>query len=65
MCLKKEWFSTYKPFEGGTVLTGNDVECITVRIDSIHVKMFEEGVRTLKDTKHVPDLRKNLLLLET
>jgi len=40
---------------------GNGVTCKTVRIGSIRMKMFDEQVRTLKDVRHVPKLRKNLL----
>jgi len=63
MCPKKEWFITYEPFEGGTVLMRNDVACKTVGIGSICMKMFDRQVRTLKNVRHVPDLRKNLLSL--
>jgi len=38
-----------------------DVACKTFEIGSIHMKMFDEWVRTFKDVRYVPDLRKNLL----
>ena len=57
MC-PKEWFNTYEPFEGGTVLIGNDVACKTVGIDNIHKKIFDGRVQTLKDVRYVPNLRK-------
>jgi len=60
MCSRKEWFSTYEPFEGGTNLMGNDTTCKTIGTGSIFMKIFDERVRTLKDVRHVPDLRKNL-----
>jgi len=41
---------------------GTDVACKTVEKGSIRMKMFRQ-VRTLKDVRHVPDLRKNLLSL--
>ena len=40
----------------------NDVACI--EIGTICMKMFDRHVRTLKDVKHVSDLRKNILSLE-
>ena len=42
---------------------GNGVACKTVGIGSIRMKMVDRQVRTLKDVRHVPDLKKNLLLL--
>ena len=42
---------------------GNDVACKTVGKGSICMKMFDGQVRTFKDVRHVPDLRKNLLSL--
>ena len=62
MCLRKEWFNTYEDFERGTVLIGNNAACKTVGIGSIHMKMFDGQVRTLKDVRHVSDPRKNLLV---
>ena len=40
MCPKREWFSTYKSYDGGSVLIGNDVVCKTVGIDNIRMRMF-------------------------
>jgi len=42
---------------------GYDVACKTVGICSIRMKMFDGRVRTLKDVRLVPNLRKNLFLL--
>jgi len=63
MCLKKEWYSTYKPYDGGSVLMGNNTVCKTVGIGNIHMRMFDGQVRTLTNIRHVPDLRKSLLSL--
>jgi len=32
---KREWFSTYKPYDGGSVLMKNDAVCKTVSIGNI------------------------------
>ena len=63
----KEWFSTYEPFEGGTILMGHDTAYKTFGIGIIRMKMFDGRVWTLKGVRHAPNLRKNLLLgaLET
>jgi len=45
------------------VLMGNDTVCKTITIGNICMRMFDEHVRTLTSIRHVPDLRKNLLLL--
>ena len=55
--------ATYESFEGDTVLMGNDDACQIVEIGSIHMKIFDGRIRTLKDVRHIPDLRKNLFLL--
>ena len=60
---KREWFSTYKPYNGGSDLMGNDVVCKTVGIVNIRIRMFDGQVRTLMNVRYVPDLKKNLLLL--
>ena len=65
MCPKKEWFSTHKTYDGGSVLMGNDVLCRTIGIGNIHMRVFDGQVQTLTNVQHVPDLKKNLLSLGT
>ena len=60
--LKREWFSTYKPYDGGSVLIGNYVMCKIVGIGNIRMRMFDGQVRTLTNVRHVPDLRSLLSL---
>jgi len=43
---------------------GNNALCKTVRIGNIHMRMFDRQVQTLMNVRHVPNLNKNLLLLE-
>ena len=38
MCSKREWFSTYKPYDEGSVLMGNDTVCKTVGIGNIRMR---------------------------
>ena len=64
MCPKKEWFSTYKSYDRGSILKGNDVVCKIVDISNIHMGMFYGHVRTLLNVRHVPNLRENILSLE-
>ncbi|KAK2985063.1 hypothetical protein RJ640_022941 [Escallonia rubra] len=60
-----DWFATYRSFDGGKVLMGNDVACKLVGIGSIQIRMHDGIVRTLTDVRHVPELRKNLISLGT
>ncbi|KAK3038286.1 hypothetical protein RJ639_029874 [Escallonia herrerae] len=58
-----DWFVTYRSFDGGKVLMGNNVTCKVVGIGSIQIRMHDGIVRTLTDVRHVPELRKNLISL--
>jgi len=44
MCPKREWFSIYKPHNGGSVLMGNNTLCKTVGIDNIRIRMLDGQV---------------------
>ena len=61
---KREWFTTYKPYDGGSVLMENDNVCKTVGIGNIRMRMCDGQARTLTNVRHVPDLKKNLLSWE-
>ena len=61
MCPKREWLSTYKPFDGGSVLLGNNTVCKLIGIINIRMRMFDGQTRTLMNVRHFSDLRKDLL----
>ena len=63
MTPKKDWFDTYKPYNGGMVQMGNDATCPVIGIGTVKIKMFDGVVRVLSNVRHVPDLRKNLISL--
>ena len=63
MTPKKDWFDTYKPYNGGMVQMGNDATCSVIGIGTVKIKMFDGVVRVLNNVKHVPNLRKNLISL--
>ena len=63
MTLKKDWFNTYKPYNGSMVQMGNDATCPVIGIVTVKIKMFDGVVRVLSNVRHVPDLRKNLISL--
>jgi hypothetical protein len=63
MCLHRNWFSTYQSIDDGVFFMGNDFYCKIVGVGSVHIKMHDGFVRTLKDVSHVLELRKNLISL--
>ncbi|KAK3036784.1 hypothetical protein RJ639_030814 [Escallonia herrerae] len=65
MCPNRDWFVTYRSFDGGKVVMGNDVAYKVVGIGSIQIKMHDGIVRTLTDVRHVLELRKILISLGT
>ena len=63
MTPKKDWFDTYKPYNGGMVQMGNDATCPIIGIGTVKIKMFDGVVRVLSNVRYVPDFRKNLISL--
>jgi len=63
MTPNKDWLHNYKLVDYGSVMMGNDDPCKVIGIENIKIKMFDGVVRTLCDVRHMPDLRKNLILL--
>ena len=60
-----DWFTTYKIVFEGVVLMGNNASCKIAGVRTIKVKMFDKVARTLSDVRHVPELKRNLILLST
>ncbi|KAK2970637.1 hypothetical protein RJ640_000867 [Escallonia rubra] len=44
MCPNRDWFATYRSFDGGRVLIGNDAACKVVGICSIQIRMHDGRV---------------------
>ena len=65
MTPNKDFFTTYEKVDGGNVTMGNNATCKVVGVGSIQMKMFDGMGRTLSDVRHVPGLKKNLILLGT
>ncbi|PKI73973.1 hypothetical protein CRG98_005590 [Punica granatum] len=63
MCPNRDWFSTYKSFEGGVMLMRNNTTCKIVGIGTVQIRMHDGVIKTLSDVKHIPDLMKNLFSL--
>lgn len=47
------------------MVMGNDVSCKLVGIDTIRIKLFDGIVKILEIMKHIPNLKRNLILLNT
>ena len=60
-----DWFSSYQEVNSGKVLLGNNMSCSVVGIGIVVINTFDEMTRTLKEVKHIPDLKRNLLSLGT
>ncbi|KAH9668177.1 hypothetical protein KPL70_021322 [Citrus sinensis] len=63
MCPNKTLFTNYETCDGGIVVMGNDLTCRVVGRGSIRLKMFDGMSKELRDVRHVPDLKRNLISL--
>ncbi|KAE8735884.1 hypothetical protein F3Y22_tig00000329pilonHSYRG00358 [Hibiscus syriacus] len=63
--LNREWFSTYRSVNSGSVYLDDDRCCNIVGIGEVRIKMYDDFVRTLSGVRHIPDLKKNLISLGT
>lgn len=61
MCPHKNWFISYKSWDGVQVLLGNNKACNMIGIGSIKLKLLNGTERILQEVRHVPDLRRNLV----
>ena len=53
MTSKKDWFDTYKPYNGGMIQMGKDATCPVIGIGTVKIKIFDRVVRVLSIVKHV------------
>ncbi|KAG8501656.1 hypothetical protein CXB51_004770 [Gossypium anomalum] len=65
MSPNRDWFTTYEIVPEGVVLMRNNASYKIIGVGTIKVKMFDGVVRTLSDVRHVPELKRNLILLST
>jgi hypothetical protein len=65
MSPKRDWFTTYESINGGSVFMGNNVACKIVGIGAVRIRMHDGTVKTLKNIRHIPDLKRNLISLGT
>ena len=58
---KREFFASYTPGDFGSVRMGNDGSTNTVGIRDVHLKNRNGSRLILKNVKHIPDIRMNLI----
>ena len=63
MSPEKSYFSDYHEYDGGRVLMGNNAVCKVIGMGNIHLKLHDGTVRVIKQVRHVPDLKRNLISL--
>ncbi|GJU70105.1 retrovirus-related pol polyprotein from transposon TNT 1-94 [Tanacetum coccineum] len=61
----RSWVTTYESFNGGNVYMGNLSICHVIGKGNIQVKMHDGVVRTITGVRHVRDLKRNLISLNT
>ena len=61
----RDWFDTYKLVNSGIVTMSNGAHYKITGIGNIRIKMFDGVVKTLCDVRHVPEVEKNLISLNT
>ena len=65
MCPHKDLFSTYDPIDSTIVHMANNAQYNVTGIGTIKIKTHGGVVRTLSNVRHVPDLKCNLISLDT
>nr|CAD1835506.1 unnamed protein product [Ananas comosus var. bracteatus] len=60
----REWFHTYKLWDGGVIYLGDNTVCPVVGVRDVRIKMFDGVILTVSNVWHVLALRKSLLSVE-
>lgn len=53
----------YQNIDGGKVLMVNNMTCMITIIGNIKIKIFDRVVKELKQVRHAPNLKKNIVSL--
>jgi len=54
-------FPVFEKLDGCSVIMGDNRPCYMEGIGTVFIKMFDEMVRELKDTRYVPQLKRNFI----
>ena len=63
MCPFGSYFNEYQEFDSGRVIMGNNSICKIIGIEDVSLKLHDGSIRVIKQVKHVPDLKRNLISL--
>ena len=63
MCPEKNWFCSYEECNGGQVLLGDNKACKVVGIGVVELRLVDGTIGTLKEVRHVLDLKRNYFSL--
>jgi len=59
----KGYFSDYQNLDGGRVMMGNNSVCKVIGIGKIHLKLHDGSIKEIRQVRHVPELKRNLISL--
>ncbi|KAH9650014.1 hypothetical protein KPL70_026198 [Citrus sinensis] len=59
----QNFFSEYHKIDGGKVMMGNNAVCKVIGIRNVCLKLHNGTIREVKQVRHVPDLKRNLISL--
>ena len=48
---------------GGRIMMGNNAVCKVIGMGNIHLKLHDGTMRLIRQVRHVPDLKRNLIYL--
>ena len=59
----KDYFIEYHVFDGGRVMMGNNAMCRVIGISTVKLRLQDGTLLMIKQVRHVPDLKRNLISL--
>ena len=65
VCPKRAWFSSFEKLDGCYTVMDDDHPCNIEGTGTVRIKMEDGIVRELKEVRHVPQLKKNLISIGT
>lgn len=57
------YFTDYQKFDGGRVMMGNNTMCGVIGYGNVRLRLHDMTILEIKQVRHVPDLKRNLILL--
>ena len=63
VCPNRDLFSNFEKLFGCSIIMGDDRSCNIEEIGMVLIRLFDEIVRELKEVRHVPQLKRNLVLI--